>query len=115
MQLEFTGERFVPELMAAKISYEHWHRYIFARRFCIGKKVLDVACGEGYGTAYLASFAQYITGVDISEESIQHATTKYKGPKSEFVQSDVAQMPLNNVSFDTIVSFETLEHLSADD
>ena len=44
--LHFTGERFMPGL-AGEIGYEHWHRYVVARRFCEAKTVLDVACGEG--------------------------------------------------------------------
>ena len=55
--LEFTGERFVPGSADGEIAYEHWHRYAFARRFGTGKRVLDAACGEGYGTALLAGVA----------------------------------------------------------
>ena len=110
--MEFTGERYVPELLSAKISYEHWHRYIFASRFCIQKKVLDLACGEGYGSAYLARLASQVTGIDISGDTIQHAKSKYNQQNIQFLQSDVAQLNLESGGFDTIVSFETLEHLS---
>lgn len=113
--MEFTGERYVPELVSAKISYEHWHRYLFAKQFCTGKKVLDIACGEGYGSAYLAKFASHTTGVDISAEAIDHARNKYGGTHIEFVLSDAVQLPFDNEYFDTIVSFETLEHLSSED
>ena len=51
--LEFTGERFVPGVRG-EIWIEHWHRYHFAARCVAGKRVLDVACGEGYGTALRA-------------------------------------------------------------
>jgi len=51
--LEFTGERFVPGTHG-EIWVEHWHRYHFAARWARGKRVLDVACGEGYGSAVLA-------------------------------------------------------------
>ena len=56
---EFTGERFLPSC-SGEIAYEHWHRYAFARRFVQGKRVLDAACGEGYGTALLGAFAKSV-------------------------------------------------------
>ena len=55
--LPFTGERFVPGTKG-EIWIEHWHRYHFAARWAAGKRVLDVACGEGYGTALLARVAR---------------------------------------------------------
>ena len=46
-ELPFTGERFVPGT-PGEIWVEHWHRYHFASRWAAGRRVLDVACGEGY-------------------------------------------------------------------
>ena len=60
--LTFTGERFVPGI-EGEIVYEHVHRYAFARRYAAGRRVLDVACGEGYGSAILAETAASVTGV----------------------------------------------------
>ena len=74
--LPFTGERFVPGVQG-EIWIEHWHRYHFARRFIAGKRVLDVACGEGYGAALLAREAAQVTGVDIFEPAIDHARRAY--------------------------------------
>ena len=50
--LEFTGERFIPGT-AGEIWHEHWHRYHFAAPLVAGLDVLDVACGEGYGSALM--------------------------------------------------------------
>ena len=52
--LEFTGERFTPECVR-EIWYEHMHRYAFARPFARGLRVLDAACGEGYGAALMGA------------------------------------------------------------
>ena len=70
--LEFTGERFTPECVR-EIRYEHIHRYAFAQAFVQGRRVLDAACGEGYGSALLAGCADSVVGVDISEEAVGHA------------------------------------------
>jgi SAM-dependent methyltransferase len=112
--LPFTGERFTPECVR-EISYEHWHRYTFARALAKGKRVLDAACGEGYGSAQLAQVAAEVTGVDIDAETIAHARSRYGAhPKLRYMQSDVTLLDtLPHRSFDLIVSFETLEHVQA--
>ena len=67
--LKFTGERFVPGI-EGEIVYEHVHRYAFARRYAAGRRVLDVACGEGYGSAMLARAAREVVGVDIDAATV---------------------------------------------
>ncbi|MCE1185308.1 MAG: class I SAM-dependent methyltransferase, partial [Rhodocyclales bacterium] len=74
--LSWSGERFVPELHG-EIRYEHLHRYVLAAGAVKGLRVLDVACGEGYGSAILASAARSVTGVDISADAVFHATERY--------------------------------------
>jgi len=113
-ELEFTGERFTPECVR-EIRYEHFHRYAFARDLVAGKRVLDAACGEGYGSALLAASAVSVTGVDRSEESIAHARGRYQASNLDFQAADCLDLPFGADSFDCIVSFETLEHLADHD
>jgi len=109
--LEFTGERFVPGI-AGEIAYEHWHRYAFARRFVAGKRVLDVACGEGYGSALLAQVAAAVTGIDIDAAAVAHARESYAALSNlRFDEGSAAALPLADASVDVVVSFETIEHL----
>jgi SAM-dependent methyltransferase len=111
--LAFTGERFTPECVR-EIWYEHWHRYVFARGLAAGKRVLDAACGEGYGSALLADVAADVIGVDIDETSIAHARVRYAAkPRLRYQQADATALPFADRAFDLIVSFETLEHLAA--
>lgn len=111
--LHFDGERFVPECQR-EICYEHWHRYAFASQFTAGLKVLDAACGEGYGAYLLAGSAAEVVGVDLSEEAVAHAITRYSGAENlHFEVADVTQLDFSENTFDLIVSFETLEHLEA--
>jgi ubiquinone/menaquinone biosynthesis C-methylase UbiE len=108
--LTFTGERFLPEV-EGEISYEHWHRYAFAQNLCPGKVVLDVACGEGYGSSLLAEKANKVVGVDISEEAISHAKKTYRNSNLEFILGSCDKLPFPDNSFDLAVSYETIEHI----
>lgn len=111
MTLTFTGERFLPEC-AGEMVYEHWHRYLLARHHVGGKRVLDAACGEGYGSSLLARMARSVVGVDISAEATGHASARYGHDTLRFVTASVAAMPFADASFDVIVSFETIEHMT---
>ncbi|MEP7043539.1 MAG: methyltransferase domain-containing protein [Dokdonella sp.] len=111
--LTFTGERFTTDCVR-EIWYEHWHRYTFACGIAAGKRVLDAACGEGYGSALLSRVAADVIGVDIDANTIAHAQARYAGlPRLRFEQKDAAVLGYAGASFDLVVSFETLEHLKA--
>jgi ubiquinone/menaquinone biosynthesis C-methylase UbiE len=103
------GERFVP-YDSNQIFTEHMHRYYFAKQFVKGLKVLDVACGEGYGSFILAEDAVFVTGVDISNDAIEHASKKYVKNNLNFIQGKAQDIQVESNSFDVVISFETIEH-----
>ena len=108
--MQDTGERMIPELTGGGTFWEHVHRYRFAARRVVGKQVLDIACGEGYGTHALAmAGAANVIGVDVSEEACEHARSKY-GIDARC--GDAQAIPLAEASVDVVVSFETIEHVS---
>lgn len=109
---------FAPGAMAyhSMLAAEHVARYVFAAALCAGRRVLDVACGEGYGSAMLAAAgAARVVGVDISEEAVSLARARFAGDRLEFKAGDAASLATilsEEAPFDLIVSFETIEHLA---
>jgi len=91
----------------------HVERYRFAAEHLSGARVLDMACGAGYGTALLAEASEagrHVVGVDIDEEAVGYARKRYARPGIEFVSSNAMTFRAG-ARFDTIVSLETIEHL----
>jgi 2-polyprenyl-3-methyl-5-hydroxy-6-metoxy-1,4-benzoquinol methylase len=114
--MNWTGERVIPLEMDLNDQHQqailtsHLDRYKFALDFCIGKSVLDASCGSGYGAKLLSSVARSVLGVDISQETIHYAATHYYVSGVSFTLCDLENdFPVNY--YDTIVSFETIEHL----
>jgi len=108
--LPWTGERFIPNL-EGNIAFEHLHRYSLACLIAQGRKVLDIASGEGYGSRLLSSVASHVTGVDIDAQSVAHASGRYGGPNLVFKTGSCLEIPAEDGAFDVIVSFETIEHV----
>ncbi|UQD56145.1 bifunctional 2-polyprenyl-6-hydroxyphenol methylase/3-demethylubiquinol 3-O-methyltransferase UbiG [Flavobacterium sp. K5-23] len=109
--LEFTGERMTTGLGSVHGVIEHLHRYAIAQKITNNKVVLDIASGEGYGSFLLSKSATKVFGVDIDEESINHAKVKYASSKNiEFSVGSTDAIPLEDRSVDVVISFETIEH-----
>lgn len=86
-----------------------WARYEFAATFAAGRRVVDCACGAGYGSALLLRRgARSVTGVDVSDEALAHARKNFPGP--DFRKGDGLTLPLADASVDLAVSLETIEH-----
>jgi SAM-dependent methyltransferase len=105
----FTGERLTGAI-GGQVQIEHYHRYLFARSFCRGLDVLDVASGEGYGSAQLAQVARSVIGVEFDPETVRSAARAFVRPNLRYLQGDARALPLADGCVDAIVSFETIEH-----
>lgn len=111
--MQYTGERYIPEQKITMMGLEHLHRYFFAKKYAENKILLDIACGEGYGSQILSQTASKVYGGDISSEVIAHAQRKY--PDICFSQQNITKLDFSDNMFDVITCFETIEHLALND
>lgn len=91
--------------------FEHFARYRFASVHSPTGFVLDAACGTGYGTSFLTHKANFVVGIDRSHEAILFCRQHYRKPNLHFQVMDVEATAFKASSFNTVVSFETIEHL----
>lgn len=119
MILEHTGERLIEAHYQGSpgdylIYLFHLVAYNFARRYVAGKRALDYGCGSGYGTALLAGDCEHITGIDTAPEAITYAEQHYQAPNLSYETVRPASegaTPFSDASFDTVLSFQVLEHI----
>jgi ubiquinone/menaquinone biosynthesis C-methylase UbiE len=110
----FDGNCMVPmQSWNARMELEHWNRYMAFQYLAESKNVLDIACGEGYGTDLLASIARTATGVDLAAKNIDHANDKYAAGRGnlKYIAADGCNLPMEAGSIEVLYSFETIEHL----
>ena len=106
---EFTGERVIPGQVNDDLWAEHVARYALAARFAEGRRVLDLGCGTGYGTATLARAASSALGVDLAFEAVAYAAHHF--PAAHFLQGSATAIPFPPAAFDLLTAFEVIEHL----
>jgi len=105
------GERLL-ESEGGKLFQEHIQRYFFALSYLKPEyRVLDCACGTGYGSKLLSFKAQRVIGMDISPTAVAYCKKNYIAPNLEFKQGSAEAVKLPSGSIDTFVSFETIEHI----
>jgi len=95
------------------IKQRHLTRYLYARSLLKpGDRIIDIACGTGYGSKMLADHGCHVVGIDISDEALE-ACEKYSGhPNVEYKRGDIYNIKdFAEGELDSIVCFETLEHI----
>lgn len=110
--MRFTGERVIPDDPERHDLYiEHLARYQFAAGYARGKRVLDIGCGCGYGTALLSRHSRFALGVDLSMEAVRYARQHYQRERLVYAVMDARELALPACCFDLAVSFEFIEHI----
>nr|WP_271211177.1 class I SAM-dependent methyltransferase [Rhodococcus wratislaviensis]GLK36954.1 hypothetical protein GCM10017611_38130 [Rhodococcus wratislaviensis] len=109
-QLPLTGERTVPGIPEENYwfrRHEVVYRDLLPR--CTGRRVLEAGSGEGYGANMIADVAQSVTGLDYDISAVEHVRARY--PRVEMLHGNLAELPLDDESVDTVVNFQVIEHL----
>jgi SAM-dependent methyltransferase len=114
-----TAERIIPELVDSEDGRLMYLRHLFAyeeaaRRLPPDATVLDIGCGEGYGTDVLARAAHKVKGIDRDAGSIAHATAAYGSAACHFQVYDGGVIPLPSGAFDVAITFQVIEHIVDD-
>lgn len=109
--LQLTGERTLPDVPAENYWYRrHLAVYEWIARRVRGQRVLDLACGEGYGSDVLASSAASVVGVDANPEAYEHARLRYRRANLRF-ERDMVERHGDRSSYDAVVMLQTIEHV----
>jgi SAM-dependent methyltransferase len=107
--LSLTGERTLPDVPEENYWYRrHLVVYEWIAERVPGRDVVDMACGEGYGSDVLAQRAARVTGVDANPEAHEHARLRYRRPNLDF-KRDMVEM--YSQPCDAVVFLQTIEHL----
>jgi SAM-dependent methyltransferase len=109
--LELTGERTLPDVAAENYWYRrHLAVYEWIGARVSGRRVLDMACGEGYGSELLSRSAESVVGVDANPDAHEHARLRYVRQNLRFERGLVETFGEPG-SFDAIVFLQTIEHV----
>jgi 2-polyprenyl-3-methyl-5-hydroxy-6-metoxy-1,4-benzoquinol methylase len=109
--LELTGERTLPDVPAENYWFRrHLVVYEWITGRVSGMRVLDLACGEGYGSHLLASTAASVVGVDANPQAHEHARLRYQRPNLRF-ERDLLERFGEPGSYQAVVFLQTIEHV----
>lgn len=108
--LPLTGERTVPDVPEENYWFRrHEAAYTFILPYAQHRTVVEVGCGEGYGTALLAGVAERVVGIDYDALTAAHAAATY--PQARFVRGNLAAVPVASAAVGLLVTLQVIEHV----
>lgn len=113
VHLTDSGERIIPpdESEVSIVFARHRFAYECARRFVVGKSVLDVGCGTGYGCRFIAEGARRVVGIDRDSDVLAYCRHHYSSSNIEYKYADASTLSLEEI-FDVAIAFQVIEHLA---
>ena len=110
------GERLIPSCKKSLDEEIHYLKHLFPydhfrRKYENKENVLEIGCGDGYGTFHFSKKVQSIIGLDISKKIVNHARDKYPQSNCKFQDFNGCNLPFEDESFDLVISFQVIEHV----
>lgn len=110
-----TSERIIPDEINTKTEYVLFILHLFSYSHVLSlvekdSTIIDLGCGDGYGTSILSEKALKVVGIDVDDSIIARANYKY-GENAEFLVYDGVKIPYGDASVDIVVSFQVIEHV----
>jgi len=90
-------------------------RYLYCLKYIKNKTVLDCASGLGWGSFLISDYPEKLLSIDINDDALDFAGTKWKNDKLNFIQHSVLDLESLNQKFDVILGYELIEHLELSD
>jgi SAM-dependent methyltransferase len=109
--LELTGERTLPDVPAENYWFRrHQAVYEWIGARVVGQRVIDMACGEGYGSEVLSRSAADVVGVDANHDAHEHARLRYRRENLRFERA-LVETHGETGAYDAVVFLQTIEHV----
>ncbi len=110
-EIDNTGERILLDKETPLMIARHFCAYKYAKGFVSDKEVLDIGCGEGYGSDFMTGYAKSVLGLDYDKTVIDYAKGKYHKPGLDLSVLDIKNLDSLNRKFDVVCSFQNIEHI----
>jgi tocopherol O-methyltransferase len=113
MRMSKLEKKFVNSMKQAEKNIAIAERFFGQIDLSKVKKVLEVGCGIGVLTSYLAKKYQWdMTGIDLDPEQINRAKKDYGENRNlRFIEADATKTPFDTNEFDLVLSFDVLHHI----
>lgn len=120
MELEKTVERIVPQKYKSRGEYLLYLRHVFVYEVLKSKlkatdHLLEIGFGEGYGTHLISGYVDSIIGLDVEKKTVEYANKKYGSEICSFQTYDGSKIPFEENTFNSIVSYQVIEHVEKDE
>ncbi len=109
--MKLSKDRMIPHQAKDPFFVEHFKRYEFTQKYIKNKVVLDLGCGEGYGSFYLSKYAKKVIAIDLDQKVIEFAHSKYQRKNLKYLAAEATAIPFPSNHFDVIISLEVIEHV----